>query len=238
MKSGQIKIWLAALIPIYFLHLGCASEGFNRGALKEQVGVTKATFDEKDIKEAYNKKPNLPKAFKLGVYFVPPKFGPGSEPQWRWTEQDKKLIESIGQKLKSQGLVSNVFPILDSITDGEDLKSLRLAAAKHQADALLIVRGAGEIDRYINKWGWSYILLFPTLFVPGSETETLFMVNATMWDVKNEYLYLTSEAESLAKETYVAAFGRQDKALFDEAKTQALTELKAELERMIEGTKL
>lgn len=226
-----------AVLAVAFSMLGCASKGFNRGALQEQVGVVKPVYDEKEIKDAYNKKSNLPKPFKLGVYFKPPKESRG-EPQWRWSEQDKSLLEEIGAELKTEGVISDVFPIVGSLVTTEDLKSLRLVAAKHQADALLIVSGGAQIDRYINNWGWSYILLLPTLFVPGSKADTLFLANASMWDVKNEFLYLTAEAEATSSDTYVAAFGKKDKDLVDEAKIQSVTKLKAELKKMIKGTKL
>ena len=219
------------------LFFSCASKGFNRGELKEQIGVLKPAFDDKEIKEAYNKKANLPKPFKLGVYFKAPKEG-RPEQQWRWSEQDKSVLESIAKELLNQGLVSDVFPIVDSLVTDTDLKSLRLAAAKHQADALLIISGAAQIDRYVNNWGWSYLLILPTLFVPASKADTLFLANATLWDVKNEYLYLTAEAESTNSETYSAAFGWSDRELIQESKTKALDGLKTEISKMVKGVKL
>lgn len=48
------------------------SFGFNRGKLKEQAGISKSVYDDKEIKEVYNKKPNLPKPFKLALYFKNP----------------------------------------------------------------------------------------------------------------------------------------------------------------------
>lgn len=226
-----------AVTAVAVLTFGCASKGFNRGALQEQVGVLKPAYDDNEIKDAYNKKHNLPKPFKLGVYFMSSKQS-HVEPQWRWTEQDKSLLEEIGAELRAEGVVSDVFPIVGSLVTAEDLKSLRLVAAKHQADALLVVSGGAQIDRYINKWGWSYILLLPTLFVPGSEVDTLFIANASMWDVKNEFLYLTAEAEATSSDSYVAAFEKRDKDLVDEVKTQSLKKLKRELMKMIKGTKL
>jgi hypothetical protein len=225
-------------VVLTLLQTGCSSKGFNRGELKEQVGVLKPKFDDKEIKEAFTKKSNLPKPFKLGVYFKSPNKTKGMDGEWRWTEQDKALLEEIGQEMKSEGLVSEIIPIMGSLVADEDIKSLRLVAAKHQADALLIVGGAGQIDRYINNWGWSYALLLPTFFVPGSQADTLFITNATLWDVRNEYLYLTAEAEATTKDTYIAAFGKQDKDLLDQTKTESLTNLKGELKKMIKGTKL
>lgn len=236
--SLQHGISVALVIGAFGLQLGCASKGFNRGELKQQIGVIKPTFDDSEIKSAYNKKANLPKPFKLGVYFKSPSPAQGAQKQWRWTEQDKSLLEEIGKELRADGVVADVFPIVSSLVQDEDLKSLRLVAAKHQADALLIVSGAGEIDRYTNNWGWSYILLIPTFFIRGSQADTLFVTNASLWDVKNEFLYLTAESEGMASDKYAAAFGKNDKELLDEAKTKSLTLLKDELKKMIKGAKL
>lgn len=218
--------------------LGCASKGFNRGELREQVGVVKPEYNDKEIKDEFSKKSNLPRGFKLGVYFKSPSSAKNASNNWRWTEQDKSVLEDIAKDLKSEGIASDVFPILGSLVADEDIKSLRLAAAKHHADALLVIGGAGQIDRYINRWGWTYALILPTLFVPGSEADTLFITTASLWDVRNEYLYLSAEAESTVKNTYVAAFGKQDKELVNDAKTESLVHLKGELKKMLKGTKL
>jgi len=227
------------LVSILVFQLGCASKGFNRGQLSEHVGVVKPEFNDQEIKTAFNKKPNLPKEFKLAVYFkAPPQGKNQSNPGWRWTENDKTVLDEIARDLKKEGIVSDVFPILHSLVSDDDLKSLRLAAAKHQADALLIISGAGQIDRYINHLGWTYALLLPALVVPGSEADTLFVSSATLWDVRNEYLYLTAEGEATTNSTHVAAFGKSDKELLSDAKTASLVQLKTELSKMIKGTKL
>lgn len=229
---------VVALLAAAMFQAGCASKGFNRGELKEQIGVINPKFDDKDIKEAYNKKPNLPKPFKLAVYFKTPSNTGRTLTDWRWTPEDKAILEEIGKSLKADKVVADVFPLVSSLVQDEELRSLRLVAAKHQADALLIVSGAGQIDRYINGWGWSYALLVPALFVKGSQADTLFMSSASLWDVKNEYLYLTAETEATTSDRYIAAFGKQDKQLVDEAKTKSLQNLSGEIQKMIRGAKL
>ncbi len=228
-----ISLFMATIFQV-----GCSSQGFNRGELKEQIGVVKPAFDDKDIKAAYNKKSNLPKPFKLAVYFKSPSRANRSSVNWRWSPEDKALVEQACKELVADKIVSDVIPIISSLVQDESLRSLRLIAAKHQADALLIVTGAGQIDRYTNNWGWSYLLLAPTLFVKGSQADTLFISSASLWDVKNEYLYITAEAEAVTSDRYIAAFGKEDKELIDEAKTQSLQNLKSEFRKMVLGTKL
>lgn len=235
MKDGLRLLLFVGVLAVF---VGCASKGFNRGDLQSQMGVAKPVYDDQAIKAAYNKKPNLPKPFRLAVYFKNPQPQAYQKAEWRWTEEDKAVLESIGLDLQSKGMTSDVFPLIGATVDSTDLRSLRVAAAQHKADALLIIHGAGDVDRYTNKWGWSYLLIAPALFVPGSEADTLFISSATMWDVKNEYLYLTAEVEATGKETYIAAFGSTDKDLLAEAKKQSLLKLKSELTKQIQGTKI
>ncbi|WII73227.1 hypothetical protein QJS83_04990 [Bdellovibrio sp. 22V] len=213
------------------LQLGCKSKGFHRQELTNALGVTKPEFDDAAIKAAFKKKPNLPKPFKLAVFFKTPKNFQGGLASWHWQEKDKALFTDMAPSFN--GAVSEIFPIVNSVVESEDLKSLRLAAAQHGADALLVVSGTGEIDRYINKWGWSYILLLPAFFVPGSESDTLFLANAVIYDVKNEFLYFTVESEAQTNDRYIAAFHPSDKELFNKAKSQALQKLQAEMQQML-----
>ena len=233
---GRFLNCLCLMVVSLFV-FGCASKGFNRGALQEQIGVKTPVVADKDIKEILNKKPNLPRPFKLAVYFKKQEQSEYKKSNWRWSEKDKDLILEAANELKSDNLISDVFPILGSIVDGNDLKSVRVAAAKHGADAVLVIDGAGEIDKYINNWGWSYILLVTTAFVPGSEADTLFLSNAAMWDVRNEYLYLTAEAEGRSSDTHIALFGEKDEARFEKAKLSSLSNLKNEILKMVKGIK-
>jgi hypothetical protein len=232
-----MKFLIIFLLPIAMVVTGCASKGFNRGALEEQIGVQKPVVNEKEIKDILSKKPNLPKPFKLAVYFKRPGQKGQSKPKWRWTDQDKDLILQISKELKLENTISEVFPILGNLVVDEDLKSIRIAAAKHNADAVIIVDGAGDMDKYINNWGWSYILLVTTAFVPGSESDTLFLTSASMWDVRNEYLYLSAEAEGKSSETHIALFGSKDEELIEKAKTASLQNLKNNIINMVKGLK-
>ncbi|MBY0386141.1 hypothetical protein K2X05_13360, partial [bacterium] len=233
----EVFMFRVVLVIVVIFQMGCTSKGFNRGELKQQMGAVKPQYDDKDIKSAFNKKSNLPKPFKLAIYFKTPKIISPTQ-DWRWTEQDKALFDEIRKQLIAEKTATSVFPLISSLIDGEeDLRSLRLLAAKHQADALLVVSGATQIDRYINSWGWSYAFILPTFFVKGSEADVLFLSSAALWDVKNEYLYLTAESEEIVHEKYTAAFGKSDKDLIAEAKTKSLQELSVGLQKMIRGEK-
>ena len=240
----NFKFFTVIAVFASLVQIGCASKGFNRGELREQIGITKPVTDDKEIAAALSKKPNLPKPFKVAVYLKAPASTnvgakwTSSHAEWFWEEKDKEIVASIVKDLKADGLVADVFPLVSSVIANEDLKSLRLVAAQHGADALLIIGGAGAVDRYVNNWGVSYFLIAPALFVKGSEADTLFVANAVMYDVRNEYLYFTTEAEVQTNESYIPAFDRPNKVLLHEAKRSALEKLKVGIKDMVAGKKI
>src|SRR5262245_39190885 len=93
----------------------CASKGFNRGELSSQIGVKDPVVSDQAIKEALAQKPNLPKPFRLGVYFKPPVGRFGGKAEWRWTDEDKAIFSGLATDLKDKGVVSDVFPVFDSV---------------------------------------------------------------------------------------------------------------------------
>lgn len=221
-------------IGFLFFQVACTSSGFNRGELKDILGVEKPVYSDSAIEDEFKKKANLPKLFKLAVYFKNPK----EEQKWRWESSDKKILEDIARDLKAEGIVSDVFPLVSSVVESDDLKSLRLAAAKHHADALMVVSGAAQIKRGLNNYGWSYALLLPMFFVPASQTNSLFVANATIWDVRNEYIYLTVETENAENVASTVVEMQNDIEIYTHAKTKALAELKSELIDTVKGKKL
>lgn len=227
------------VISIFLISIltGCSSsKGFNRGALRKEISE-KPEVTDAEIKKTLALKPQLPRPFKLGIYFKEPVkdnlyYHHHQTVDWNWTEKDKQKILSIKDEPQFQNEISEIILINSSIVGGTDLKSLRLAAAQHGADALLIVSGAKQIDRYHNRWGWTYIGLVTVLFIPASELDVLFLSQASMWDVRNQYLYLTAESESLKKQTRPAAF-LNEKKLIKASKEESINQLRNEILKML-----
>jgi hypothetical protein len=172
--------------------------------------------------KALELKPQLPSPFNIAIYFAP------SNRDWNWLSEDKNTLLEIGSELKSKNIISNVFIIGDAIMEGTNNKAIRLAAARAGADAVLIIKGVSDIDRYNNILGPTYFLLLTLYFVPGTVIDSLFMVNASLWDVRNQYLYLSAEAEGFAKETRPWFFIEESRVI-KSAKTDALEALVKEI---------
>jgi hypothetical protein len=222
----------SVLITSLLVLVSCSSKGFNKEALRQElvVGESRQVTDE-DIKKVLDLRPQLPKPFKLGVYFVDSDFR-----NWdlRWNADDKQMVMSLEEELKKTGEVSKMFLINESVVNGKDLKSIRLAAAHHGADALLVVSNVSASEQYMNGWGATYILLIPALFVPGTNTNALFITRAALWDVRNEYLYMAVESEAV-KSRKASVINSDEKTELRKAKKQSMEGLKKEILRMAQS---
>jgi hypothetical protein len=149
-----------------------------------------------------------------------------------WRGEDKDALLMLETPLREKGIVSQMFTITGSTVQGTSLRSLRVAAARHGADALLVVTGGEAIDRYNNILGAFYVLLLPMAVVPGTELEALFMVSGALWDVRNGYLYASAEAEATAHQTRPTMFIEPPHAV-DQARLDAVVLLAGELENRL-----
>lgn len=203
------------------------SRGFDRNQLRGQI-QTPSTIMTPENQEVGGLQTQLPKPFTLALYFSPSGMDPGNQFGWNWHGEDTDQLVTLQEELASQGIVSQILPIPDSLVTGDDLQAIRSAAARAGADAVLVVNGISDVDRYNNDLGLTYALLITPFFVSGTEVDSLFMVNATMWDVRNEYLYLSVETEGTAQEVG-PPFDIYEKQLIHQAKANALRGLRSEL---------
>lgn len=215
---------ISAVFLIVFL-TGCASSsGFNRGYLRNSFGqIEKKEVTDNEIEEALKAKPQLSKPFRLAVYTELNSW------QVNWTPHDKAELKKLENNLIKEGVVSEIVYLNSSMIEGLENADIRLAAARTGADAILIIQGSGVIDKYNNFLGSTYFLLITPFFVPGTVADGLFMFNASMWDVRNQYLYLSSEAEAQASQTRPAFF-IEEKHILQDAKSEAIKKLRQDIE--------
>jgi hypothetical protein len=218
---------ILTVILLLALAACASSRGFDRGSLRSQIADQKVITEE-DIQKTLSLQPQLPSPFKLAIYFAQPKTNRYYGSLWNWRSEDKDTIIATSDALKSKGTINEAIVINEDIVEGNDNRAIRMAAARAGADAVLIVRGTSDIDRYNNTLGYSYALIVTPLFIPGTVADGLFMVTASMWDVRNQYLYLSSEAEGSARQTRPAVFIEEGQ-LIKAAKSDALTALSKEI---------
>jgi len=183
-----MKRLLLVLIPL--LGACAGSRGFDRGALSRELRADTPVVSDEEIARVLGLRPQLAPPFKLGVYF---------RSSQRWTGADKDaLLGRLGPLVEAKA-ISQVIPISDSMIAREDLKSIRLAGARYGADAVLVVNGATQLDRYSNAGSALYWTIIGLFIVPGTSADALFLGSATLWDVRNEYLYASAEAEAIGR---------------------------------------
>jgi hypothetical protein len=212
-----------------WLGASCASTGMDRGAeIRLPEGAAPVT-DNAEIERELGRRPQLPEHVRLGVYFRPPPRDDGdARAKWRWTMEDRTKVVAAGEDLPSVEL----FPLSDTVVDGTTVEALRLAAARHGADALLVVDGGYEQASSTNGWAVSYALLVPVLFAPGGELETVFRANAAMYDVRNGYLYMTAESETEDRQERAHLWIDEEEGV-RASKTEAIDELSEEIGRRL-----
>lgn len=193
--------WAAAVI-VCLLFSAC-SHGFDRTAMRTAlsspgVGGTLEVTDA-DVKKALELKAQLPHPFTVGIYFVTEnstrRYDDGY--LWRWAEEDKRMLEGAFSDLRDRGLVSRVVLISDPTGPSSDLKRIRLAAARYGVDAVLAVSAVGGEDARANPLAFFDVITLTVtgFFNPAHHPKALFMTKTALWDVRNEFLYLTAEAE-------------------------------------------
>jgi hypothetical protein len=216
------------VLLLVLMETACASRhGFDRENLRGKI-FNQKQITEEDIQSGLEFKPKLPSPFKLAIYFTSSSTSRRYGSTWSWLDEDKDMFLAIGAELKSKGIVSDAFVFSDHIAEAGDTKAIRSAAARAGADAVMIVNGVGDIDRYNNALGYTYVLLITPLFIPGTQADGLFLANASLWDVRYQYLYLSVEGEGTAKEIKPVLF-IDEKKIIKSAKSAALAALKTEL---------
>jgi hypothetical protein len=203
---------------------GCGATGFDRGALVERLqkeGLYEV--QDKEIQEVRALKPQLSFPCRIAVYLKPP-----CSSDWRWTSQDKEILNSATKVLQQEGIASTVIPMSGMFAKDGDLKHLRMEAARYGADALLVIQGVHQTDSYMNPAAVLNLTVVGGFVIPSSHRDTLFLVEGVLVDVGNGCLYASVESEgegSIVRPTFIV----EDKEAISRAKKKALERLGPEL---------
>lgn len=202
---------------------GCAN-GFDRAALQERLNDGSLQMPDAAIVEARAAKPQLKLPCRIAIYLKPADRG-----DWRWTNEDKATMEQWAKTLKAEGIASEVISLPDMLTGkGNDLKELRLAAAKCGADVLFVIHGAAQTDSYKNFASVLNLTVIGGYIVPGSHRDSLFMMEGCLLDVDNGYIYTGVQAEGVGK-IVRPTFIIDDKDSVSRAKASAVGQFGEEL---------
>jgi hypothetical protein len=216
--------WKYLLLGAPLLACGCA-HGFYRAPVQERLNDGTVQIAEPSVTAVRGLKPQLRLPCRMAVYLKPPANG-----EWRWTPEDKAILDQCAAALKKDGIVAEVFPLPEILVGKGDLKELRLAAARCGADALFLVHGAAHTDSYSDAASVLNLTVVGGYLVPSSHKDSLFMMEGVLLDVDNGYVYAAVQAEGGGK-TLRPAFVSEEKGSVAMAKTRAIGAFSDELVR-------
>lgn len=209
------------LISSLSLLAGCATPtGYNKSQmLNELSGVSSPAVAGLQ---------SIQKPLKIAVYFQKPQTVGEKRPTWDWSPIDRSRVFHDLARLKDDKRVSAVFPVEVPANQPVDLQVLKSLAREHGADALLVIEGIDQIDQYTNRYGWSYALLLPALFAPGTDVDAFFLSRATLLSVYDASVYVAVEGEGMSKQRRAVAYVEPRQAV-EAARSAALGQITNEL---------
>ncbi|MCS6296143.1 MAG: hypothetical protein H8K09_07930 [Nitrospira sp.] len=228
MRTGTHPLVLALILT-----MTCAActgaRGLNRHILQESFHDHPEVVTDRDVASTMALQAQLPAPYRLAIYFKHEDFP--SRPALQrvdWVSSDGARVQRALEPVREEGILQQAFLLANSTVQGTTLRDIRLAAARYNADAILIIDGASAFERYNNGHAWWYATGIGTYFAHGTECHALFMMEGTLWDVRTGYLYGTQTAEG--ETTLIGpAPSLDDKAAIAEAKDVAMTRFGKEL---------
>ncbi|TKB93297.1 MAG: hypothetical protein E8D40_04150 [Nitrospira sp.] len=124
--------------------------------------------------------------------------------------------------------------LTDATLQGEDIRRIRQAGARHGADVVLIVDGLASVDRYNNRFAWLYPTLIAAYLAPGTESDALVMITGSLWAVHSDWHTPLQAVEGHSTVKGAAVFV-EDAAALQEARQQAIRAIGS---RMVEELRL
>ncbi len=232
MRTTMMPILLMCLVLLSLSACG-GSRGLNRQALQESFHENPEVVTAQDIATTMALQARLPTAYRLAIYFKHKDF-PAS-PALRkvdWVSADADRLQRALAPVQEEGILRQSFLLANSTVQGTTFRDIRLAAARYNADAILVIDGASAVDRYNNGHAWWYATGIGTYFAHGTESHALFMMEGTLWDVRTGYLYGTQTAEG--ETTLIGpATSLEDRDAIAEAKDVALERFGKEVADML-----
>lgn len=172
---------------------GCASSGFDQGRINKAMAVEGLDQTESDIQSILDLKPALGSPFVLGIYFE--NFYGVHESQVK-----SAILENLTpmlDQLRDENILVDYMVINNSTVQDNTVQAVRVAAARHRADAVLMIDTYSDTHYYPNPLSITYLAIVPMFLVPGSEVDSLGVISGTLWDTRNQYLYATSYSDAL-----------------------------------------
>jgi rhombotail lipoprotein len=191
------------LLLALLLLAGCASSyGLDRRTLDSLLQQDLEDITGRPVIEPAPA-PRLVPPLKLAIYLQPTGY---RQRQFEWNAEDRDRLTAWAEAVKARGLLSDIWFLPDSSLPSRSIEALRAAARRYHADLLLVVSGAGAIDRYNNgKAGLWYWTIVGAYTAHGTHSDALAGLKGSLWSVSSGELLGLDEGEGSVKRVGPAA---------------------------------
>jgi hypothetical protein len=208
------------------LALPACTSTIDRRGMRSELQAHSIVFTDQTVEQIAALEPQVRTPFHLAVATPI-----GAERPWSADEITE--IEAWGAELERQGIISEltVIPSIATLAPGsaspldqeapDRMTSLRTAAARVHADAVLITRVVSDSSMWVDPLSILDLTIVGCWFIPGHHAESVTMIEGMLVDVANEYVYGVGSAEGRAKEHKPAVYLRPEE-IDDAARLAAL----------------
>jgi rhombotail lipoprotein len=219
------------LLPVLCLTLSACStsKGFDRAGMHESLHQRLHIADEREPTDSPKSTAPLSEPFRLGVYFVRTEFPTRQSVrsgEWLSAEKDQ-LVQRLTQ-LRSDQILREVVVLAEPTVRTLTPQELRQASIRYGIDVLLLVDGAGAVDRHNNAYSFLYPTIIGAWLAPGTVIDALFILNGILWDLRTDTRLDGQTAEGQAQRTGAVVL-IDDADVLTEAKHRAIDAFGARL---------
>ncbi|EHQ06678.1 hypothetical protein [Leptonema illini] len=218
--------------------LSYCSTGFTR----EERSYPSAGYqvDVASIHTELQRRPQLRFPTRIAVFLDQPPTRRGEAP-WRFTASEIEQVTGLEEELRAAGVASQLFlmteqtAILSGLAhqwDQANLETIRLLAARHGAEAVLVISGESRVTASANPLSIMYLTVAGVWLIPGSHRDALFYIRASLWDVRNQFLYASVQAEGEATQLRPYGFISEE-SVVESAKSKAFADFTPELRKRL-----
>ncbi|HEX7896644.1 MAG TPA: hypothetical protein VF950_02720 [Planctomycetota bacterium] len=204
-----LPVLLAALSAV-----GC-SASFNPREMQDRLWGGEKFFTDDDLRQIEQLRPQLTPPIRLAI--APPMYEYGA-PE---LDGEREAIEAWGAELKKSGLVKEVIllpkVLLGTPSQGRHaqdyFKSVRVAAARVQADAVLLLSSVTDVSSYLNPLAILDLTIAGIYVAPGHSKDAMTIVEGIVMDNRNEYVYWTGSARATGTTTAPLVYVDEENAI-------------------------
>ena len=197
-------ICLLILVSLALALSGCTSF--------DKVAAEKRLATENPIVQTTGS--SLAKPFKLGILldFETADSSGEYRRDWSWDDYEKKMVSSYADSLVKEGGVSEYFFIPEGNMPLQDLNAVMRKASENKADALLVIRGVINVNKYMNFFGILDPTIIGALVLPGSNMDVTLLAHLDLWDLKNQKPLISLKSDGIQKDFGTTLFIRTNSA--------------------------